>query len=94
MTFRDIEKKFVIINDPKFVMLMGKESNANSILCYVYVDYQAGLTYQALASTIYRDGDFAIKSRTVGDGQHGTARFATKQEIKATYQHISFTPVS
>ncbi|WP_101908624.1 VirD4-like conjugal transfer protein, CD1115 family [Marasmitruncus massiliensis] len=33
-----------------------------------------------------------IKSRTVGDGQHGTARFATKQEIKNTYQHITFTP--
>ncbi len=33
-----------------------------------------------------------IKSRTVGDGQHGTARFATKQEIKSTYQHIPFTP--
>lgn len=33
-----------------------------------------------------------IKSRTVGDGQHGTARFATKQEIKNTYQHIPFTP--
>ncbi|MDD4509876.1 MAG: type IV secretory system conjugative DNA transfer family protein, partial [Oscillospiraceae bacterium] len=33
-----------------------------------------------------------IKSRTVGDGQHGTARFATKQEIKSTYQHIPFRP--
>lgn len=33
-----------------------------------------------------------IKSRTVGDGQHGTARFATKQEVKNTYQHIPFTP--
>lgn len=33
-----------------------------------------------------------IKSRTVGDGQHGTARFASKQEIKNTYQHISFQP--
>ena len=35
----------------------------------------------------------SIKSRTVGDGQHGTARFATKQEIKNTYQHIPFTPM-
>lgn len=35
-----------------------------------------------------------IKSRTVGDGQHGTARFATKQEIKNTYQHIPFTPMN
>lgn len=33
-----------------------------------------------------------IKSRTVGDGQHGTARFASKQEIKNTYQHIPFQP--
>ena len=31
-----------------------------------------------------------IKSRTVGDGQHGTARFASKQEIKNTYEHIPF----
>ena len=33
-----------------------------------------------------------IKSKTVGDGQHGTARWATKAEIKKTYQHIPFTP--
>ncbi|MDD4439410.1 MAG: type IV secretory system conjugative DNA transfer family protein, partial [Tissierellia bacterium] len=33
-----------------------------------------------------------IKSRTVGDGQHGTARFSTKQEIKAIYKHIPFRP--
>ena len=31
-----------------------------------------------------------IKSKTVGDGQHGTARFATKKEIIKTYKHISF----
>ena len=33
-----------------------------------------------------------IKSRTVGDGQHGTARWANKREIKKTYKHIPFTP--
>lgn len=33
-----------------------------------------------------------IKSRTVGDGQHGTARFATKKEIQQTYRHIPFRP--
>jgi len=33
-----------------------------------------------------------IKSRTVGDGQHGTARFSTKQEIKSIYKHIPFRP--
>lgn len=33
-----------------------------------------------------------IKSKTVGDGQHGTARFAAKAEIRRTYKHVPFTP--
>lgn len=33
-----------------------------------------------------------IKSKTVGDGQHGTARWANKSEIKKTYRHIPYTP--
>jgi type IV secretion system protein VirD4 len=34
-----------------------------------------------------------IKAKTVGDGQHGTARWATKKELKQTYQYIPFRPV-
>ena len=33
-----------------------------------------------------------IKSKTVGDGQHGTARWATKSEIKYSFQHVPFRP--
>ena len=33
-----------------------------------------------------------IKSKTVGDGQHGTARFATDKEVYRTYTPIPFTP--
>ena len=33
-----------------------------------------------------------IKSKTVGDGQHGTARWATKSELLKIYKHIPFTP--
>ncbi len=33
-----------------------------------------------------------IKSKTVGDGQHGTARFSTKAEIRRTYKQIPFAP--
>lgn len=28
----------------------------------------------------------------MGDGQHGTARWATKQEIRQTYAHVPFEP--
>ena len=33
-----------------------------------------------------------IKAKTVGDGQHGTARWARKDEIHRTYKHIPFEP--
>ena len=33
-----------------------------------------------------------IKNRTVGDGQHGTARFAGKKEIKETYIEVQYEP--
>ena len=43
-----------------------------------------------LTSQMYNlDG---IKSKTVGDGQHGAARWATKAEIRSTYKHVPFTP--
>lgn len=33
-----------------------------------------------------------IKNKTVGDGQHGTARWALKKEIRDTYKSVPFTP--
>ncbi len=33
-----------------------------------------------------------IKSKTVGDGQYGTARFATEKEMQKQFQYIDFTP--
>ena len=33
-----------------------------------------------------------IKNKTVGNGQHGTARFATKAEVKKTYTKVPFEP--
>lgn len=33
-----------------------------------------------------------IKAKTVGDGQHGTARWARKEEIHKAYRHIPFVP--
>lgn len=32
-----------------------------------------------------------IKAKTVGNGQHGTARFATKREIERTYKKVPFS---
>ena len=34
----------------------------------------------------------SIKSKTVGDGQHGTSRWATNTEIRHMYRFVKFTP--
>ena len=34
----------------------------------------------------------SIKSKPVGDGQHGTARWATPKEIEKTFHHVPFRP--
>ena len=44
----------------------------------------------SLASHLY--GLNSIRSKTVGHGQHGTARWASKKEIKETYKRIPFEP--
>ena len=36
----------------------------------------------------------SIKSKTVGDGQHGTARWATTQEVKKTFANVPFDVAS
>ena len=33
-----------------------------------------------------------IKSKTVGDGQYGTARFASEAEIKRTFTQVPYEP--
>lgn len=37
-------------------------------------------------------GSLNIKSKVVGDGQHGTARWATPKEISQTYMRVLFKP--
>lgn len=36
----------------------------------------------------------SIKDKTVGNGQHGTARWATGQEVNRTFHHVPFTPAA
>ena len=59
-SFREVERQFVIINTPKYVVLTGTTKDANSLLCYGYVDRSAGLTYQTVAAAMYVDGDYSV----------------------------------
>ncbi len=53
-----------------------------------------GLMFGTLAVIAGLSGmyNLNIKAKTVGHGQHGTARWATKREIHRTYLHILFEP--
>ena len=43
-----------------------------------------------LATSRSGSGSLNIKSKVVGDGQHGTARWATPKEISQTYSRVPF----
>ncbi|MDE6020243.1 MAG: type IV secretory system conjugative DNA transfer family protein [Ruminococcus sp.] len=43
-----------------------------------------------LVSHIYNLNE--IKSKTVGDGQHGTARFSNRGELRRTYKYVPYDP--
>ena len=48
-----------------------------------------------MALVIYISSNYnlnRIKSKTVGDGQHGTARWATKSEIRRIYRRVEYSP--
>lgn len=54
----------------------------------------AGAAFLLVAALASHSGSSlnGIKAKTVGDGQHGTARWATKKELKSTYRHVPFRP--
>ena len=62
-----------------------------SAMIFIVMAGAAFLLVAALAS--HSGGSLnGIKAKTVGDGQHGTARRATKKELKSTYRHVPFRP--
>lgn len=65
--------------------------NSSQILLLVI----GGGTFLVIAIVIAIGDNGSLKSfkmKPVGDGQHGTARFATPKEISATYRHIPYQP--
>ena len=61
-----------------------------SIILLLTVAGGALLVMAAVTTLAGRASLNCIKSRTVGDGQYGTARWATDREIKTTYAHVPF----
>lgn len=59
-SFREVERQFVILNAAENVKFTGSQKEANSLLCYGYVDCSAGLTYQSVATAMYVDGDYSV----------------------------------
>lgn len=50
------------------------------------------IIFAIVVSVLDNRGINSIKSKAVGDGQHGTARWATKPEIRQTFVSLPFEP--
>lgn len=60
--FRDLEHNLCIAMDSRMSTLLcaGEDCGANAVICYGYVDKQAGLTFEVLCLASYIDGDYTI----------------------------------
>lgn len=62
-------------------------------LPYILLTAGAIVAIFAVIPLLEKQGSLdSFKSRPVGDGQHGTARWATPQEIRDAYLQVPFTP--
>lgn len=62
------------------------------ITLLIVVSAAIGGIFILITALSYLYGLKGIKAKTAGNGQHGTARWATNHEIKKTYRHIPFAP--
>ena len=62
------------------------------ITLLIVVSAAIGGIFILITALSYLYGLKGIKAKTAGNGQHGTARWATNREIQKTYRHIPFTP--
>ena len=70
---------------PNFLLTMWDTLNSSNIGILVAAGLGMFAVIGGLAMLSYHYTLGSIKSRTVGDGQHGTARWATDKEIRQTY---------
>ena len=86
VTFRDIEHNLCIALDTNTVKILNPifSEVANAVLCYGYIDKQAGLTYEVLAPVLYIDGEYSII------GEDNTVGVKVRAE---TYKDIEVIPI-
>ena len=62
--FREVEHNLCIAIDSTMSTMLsaGEDYGANAVICYGYVDKQAGLTFEVLCLASYIDGDYAVRN--------------------------------
>ncbi len=73
-----------------FLTEIGDDNIQSNLIPLIIIATVMGLIFLLITVFSYIYSLNSIKSKTVGDGQHGTARFATKGEIRKTYKEIPF----
>ena len=83
-------REYKTYNEPEILRLYA------SVGWTAYTDHpevlRQGVENSMLTLAAYKNDQLLGIIRTVGDGQHGTARWATKQEIHHTYHLVRFDP--
>lgn len=72
------------------MFIQGDDIIQSNLIPLIIAGAVMGLIFLLITVFSYIYSLNSIKSKTVGDGQYGTARFATKGEIRKTYKEVPY----
>ena len=73
-------------------MVIGSEILSEKQLILIGILVVIFVVFAVLVNLLDNKSLNGIKAKKIGDGQHGTARWATKTEIKQTFIPLPFEP--
>ncbi len=73
-------------------MVIGSEILSEKQMILIGILVVIFVVFAVLVNLLDNKSLNGIKAKKIGDGQHGTARWATKSEIKQTFIPLPFEP--
>ena len=84
--------KKILLSTEKKIYMGGSENLDERQMVTIGILIAFFIAFLGLVNVLDNKSINGIKAKQVGDGQHGTARWATKQEIRLSFSSLPFEP--
>ena len=94
MQYLEDNKLTILLNTEESIFLwIGDEILSDKQIILIGLLVVAFIAFLVIVNLLDNRSLNGIKAKKVGNGQHGTARWATKAEVRRTFISLPFDPV-